>query len=278
MADHRQELLSSARAYAYDDYLAALFSPFDIREDLITLSAYYGELARIPLIVKDETLAHIRFQWWREALEKGAPSGHPIADTLLLLKNKREIPLPFLLSMVDKRSEELDPLLFSNKARLEEYWKSIEIPYFQVRSHLLGCPREATSPLFEEAAELLGAFRFYLRLPLLLARRQSFFLEPQPWGSSELLSQKSERESEGATVEEIYASLVPQILQKYSSLCSQFRRLRGQQKILFLPLCLVRPHLRVLREKKFWTGRTIKPSVPLVRFFTYFMAAKLRRY
>lgn len=81
----------AARALAPDLYTSALLVPRPVRAGLIVLAAAAGDIGRIPLAVEDATLALIRLQWWRDALEGRAPgeaSGHPVADALAgLLRN-----------------------------------------------------------------------------------------------------------------------------------------------------------------------------------------------
>lgn len=51
-------------------WLSSRYAPMPKRQTLITLYAYYYELARVRVAVSDPTLGQIRFQWWRDALEE----------------------------------------------------------------------------------------------------------------------------------------------------------------------------------------------------------------
>ncbi len=74
--------------YRYEraDFFRCLFVPESIRETFFSLYALNGELARIPAMVSEEMIGHIRYAWWDEALEalydKGEARGHPLLEAL----------------------------------------------------------------------------------------------------------------------------------------------------------------------------------------------------
>ena len=59
---------ASARLNAPDRYYAALFAPAAVRDDLIALAAFCGEIARIGRQVSEPVMGEIRITWWRDAL------------------------------------------------------------------------------------------------------------------------------------------------------------------------------------------------------------------
>lgn len=73
-------------------YWLALFVPQPAREGLLRLYALDVELSHLRRMVSEEMIGHIRYAWWREALEAlfaGRPKpGHPVLEALA------EIPLP----------------------------------------------------------------------------------------------------------------------------------------------------------------------------------------
>ena len=105
--DQRAAVVESARAYARDYYLSALLAPRPVRDDLITLAAFEGEIDRIPGSVSDPVLAEIRLQWWRELIENSAPgerSGHPVADALADVITRQRLDRAALVRSIDARS------------------------------------------------------------------------------------------------------------------------------------------------------------------------------
>jgi hypothetical protein len=57
---------ASARLNAPDRYYAALFAPAAVRDDLIALAAFCGEIARIGRQVSEPVMGEIRITWWRD--------------------------------------------------------------------------------------------------------------------------------------------------------------------------------------------------------------------
>ncbi|MFM7083927.1 MAG: squalene/phytoene synthase family protein [Hyphomicrobium sp.] len=275
MDTYRQSILSSARAYAYDDYLAALFSSPQRREDLFCLCAYYGEVARIPLIVKDEILAQIRFQWWRDTLERGVSTGYPVADTLLSLKEERKLPLELLLSLIEQREAELDLSFLSDPQTLRDYVKTLDVSYFKLRALLLECPlQEKSTGLLLEVAPLLGALRFCLRLPSLFARWQ----RDKGMSLNTTIQNRSLELNENLFLEERISLLISQIAADYDHARPQLKALHGNERSVFLPLALGRSYLKILQLCRRDASLLRRAPLPLSRFLSLFFAAKFGRF
>ncbi len=108
---------SAARAFERDRYLAALLAPASARDDLVALSAFAGDLHRIPSFVSEPMAGEIRLQWWRDTVEAGlstdvGSSGHPIADAICALARRRAIALPTLHAVIDAISDRLEDTPF----------------------------------------------------------------------------------------------------------------------------------------------------------------------
>ena len=98
-----------ARATGRDRYLSALLAPRAARDDLITLAAFLGEVARIPRVVSDPRLGAIRLQWGADTVEgfaQGAPScGHPLAEALGALTLRRGLSKSVLADAIGAISD-----------------------------------------------------------------------------------------------------------------------------------------------------------------------------
>lgn len=111
----RDTVTAAARTHAPDLFAAALLTPAGARPDLIALAAYLGEVRRIPLVVRDVTLALIRLQWWRDVLaasDAGGRTGHPVADAVLEVVKRHGVPMSLVAAPLDASEAELatDPL------------------------------------------------------------------------------------------------------------------------------------------------------------------------
>jgi len=129
----------AARAGDIDRYLAALLAPRAVRGDLIALTAYLGELARIPTIVNEPMMGEIRLQWWRDALDSvraGDATGSPVADALGRIAERHNLPSELLLEPIDARSRDLDPE--HPRQDVTEYLRATEGAAFRLTARLLG--------------------------------------------------------------------------------------------------------------------------------------------
>ncbi len=68
-----------------DRFLCTQFAPAERREALFALYAFNLEVARIPELVHEPILGHVRLQWWRDtiaAIYEGEPPAHEVAAAL----------------------------------------------------------------------------------------------------------------------------------------------------------------------------------------------------
>ncbi len=80
-------VLDLVRTHDRGRFVASLFAPAPARDKVLALLAFDQELARIPAAVSEQMLGQIRFQWWRDLVERvadggAAPQGHPVAQAL----------------------------------------------------------------------------------------------------------------------------------------------------------------------------------------------------
>ena len=87
-----------------DLFLRSLFVPADVRESMLAVYALVVELERIPQLVSEEMIGHIRYAWWQEAIEalyeSKATQGHPVLEGLTPLIRSGQFPSGQLISLV----------------------------------------------------------------------------------------------------------------------------------------------------------------------------------
>jgi phytoene synthase len=166
-------ILGSARAGEPDRYLAALLAPGAARADLLVLAAFSAELARVATAVtREPTMAEIRWQWWREAvaLPAAAQTGHPIADRLRALTERRGLARADLMGLVDAHARDLDPVPFASDAALEDYLISTEGALFALSAGVLGRAGNGSAPAWSAwAGRAYGLARLLFGLKAQLA-------------------------------------------------------------------------------------------------------------
>ena len=189
----REAVRDAARTHNLDGYLASLLAPFASRDDLITLSAYLGELRRIPLGVREAALAQIRLQWWRDAIMSaggGLHTGNPVADALSELVSRRGLSVDRVLAPL-----EACEALLSGKIESEAGFAAFLCRAGAAPLHLSGevlgvAADEPTRAFLDAAGRSLASMQLALDLPGLWAMERrpvpmSFFGFDQDFQSSE---------------------------------------------------------------------------------------------
>jgi phytoene synthase len=135
-----------------DRFLASLFAPAARREPLWALVALNHELARAREAAREPTLALIRLQWWREAIEEAAagrpPRRHEVAGPLAQAIAEGALDAADLLGLVDSREAEVAPI--PTEAAFGAYLRGTGGGLALASARLLGAPPEAL-PRVQEA-------------------------------------------------------------------------------------------------------------------------------
>lgn len=281
----RAEVVRAARDTAYDDYAAALLAPAGpMRDDLMTVAAYLGELARIPLQVSDPVLGEIRLQWWRDALTDGAGAGHPIAEAMTGLLARHSIPLHTVLAPLEVRAAELYPDVFPDDAAFEAYAVGGERAHLMMRRHIVQNAIEggdvsaasvsAPDDLQERGARVLGLTRLLVRLPHVMSRGRW----PLPGPRLGLVAPDDAPSLEDDAVTATLTGITHDARQSLVPLIGDLRRIKPQNRLIFLPLALAGPYLRVLERGGHDLLRDIAELQPMARLGRLWLAARWGRF
>jgi len=160
----------AARAGDLDRYLAALLSPRAVRGDLLALTAFVGEIARIPHAVTEPMMGEIRLQWWRDALspaQAGEATGSPVADALEETIVRHGLPRDELVAIIDAHARELDPQSLATELDLEDYLQGSDGAAFRLAARILGVADADVDRLTAAAAQAYGRARLLRSLPSL---------------------------------------------------------------------------------------------------------------
>ena len=222
----------AARAHERDRYLAALLSPLAVRDDLIALAAFAGEIGRIPAFVTEPMMGRLRLQWWRERIEDGGSGGHPIAAAVLQTANRYQLPQTRLVDLIDAHEALLDDIPFANDAAFDAYLQRTHGALFELDQRVRG---ETPQPgLIAAAAGAYGLARHLIELTATLA--QDRVLLP------------ANRLPAGDRTMERLAPLLTALAadaRRHLALArASLRASRPPTRQSFLPLALVEPYLR----------------------------------
>ncbi len=151
---------SAARASEPDRYLAALLAPRQARAGLIALAAFLGEVARIPVLVREPMMGEIRLQWWRDVIAEtraAGATGSPVADALLVAIERHALPRDLFIAILEARSRELDPDFPATEQDLEDHLRDTEGAAFRLAARVLGAGESAaTDELLNAAGQCYG--------------------------------------------------------------------------------------------------------------------------
>ncbi len=143
--DHFQYCLDQLRRFDHDRYLAVLLTPRNVRAPLCALYAFEAEMARIPHSVSEPMLGEIRYQWWRETLEKMKPEEEPpheIAGAIYEAFTMYEIDPRALIPLIDRHALELTDDAFATLDDLVEHVRRVATLGVELAFRLVGQKNE----------------------------------------------------------------------------------------------------------------------------------------
>ncbi|ROT38070.1 hypothetical protein SODALDRAFT_296570 [Sodiomyces alkalinus F11] len=130
----RNYCLSHVKQGDYDGYLIQRFVPSRVRDTYLALRALNLELVRLPDIVSNPTIGHMRMQFWRESIDKtfaGAPPSEPICILLHQALEGLRARSPsgatassvkfWIQRFIKTRQRHMDNRPFASLASLEDY-------------------------------------------------------------------------------------------------------------------------------------------------------------
>ena len=138
-----------------DRYLSTLYAPQHLRGDLETLYRFNAEIASIRDRIREPLPGEVRIQWWRDMLAAGrsAAGGYPLAEALLAVIARHDLPLDAFDRYLEARIFDLydDPM--PSRADLEGYCGETASALIQLAALILD--RQA-APGFAAAAGHAG--------------------------------------------------------------------------------------------------------------------------
>ncbi len=243
----------SARAWEQDRYLAALLAPRTVRQDLLSLAAFAGEIARIPAFVTEPMMGEIRLQWWREALETTDPelgSGHPVADAVRASVVRHALPMGLLMGLIDAQTTALYDEPMADDQALAAHLAKTEGALFELALRIVG-HREgsARSAAAYSAGQAYGLARLLVELPALWAQGRTFI--PATRLSGVGLSVADVQAGVAAErLGPVLAGLVAEARRHLAEARRLDKSLARAQRVALLPLAVVEPYLRAFERSR----------------------------
>lgn len=170
------------RSHDRDHYLAALFAPKPVRDDLMALYAFGAEISRIPDLVSEPALGEIRLQWWRDELDtvaSGKRAGSPVADALGHAIREHGLPKAMLTGMIDARTFDLSAMPMPDMQAFRVYLEKTEGNLFVLAAKIIAGkePDKDLVTVCRYAGFAWGAAWLLRMLPLHLSRGRFYLPE-----------------------------------------------------------------------------------------------------
>lgn len=277
--DDRDTVHKSARTHALEHVLAALLAPRAVREDLITLAAFIGELEHIALSVSEPLIGEIRLQWWREWLEDATPdsrSGNPVADAMAQVIARHDLSKREILPLINAQSPNLyDTPVGSQQEFLSQLADAQGTP-FKLKARIL--KRDASERLDDVArcaGQAYGIARYLTNLRAYAKNGRWPLPHAGPDGSANTNLVHRRDLADARRTSSLYAG------QLARSKLNEVRKLRDDNPSttihVVLPAALVEPYLAALENIK---GDPLVANVdisPLARRWNLWRASKTGR-
>ena len=266
----------AARAFERDRYLAALLSPREVRDDLIALAAFAGEVARIPAAVSEPMIGEIRLQWWRdvvESFEAGTPAetGHPIADALGRVVQRHELPPRLLLGVIDAYSERLQDEPFIDLDALTDNLTKLDGGLFELAHAIISRPDDrAAPPLLLDCGIVYGLSRVLVEAPAELA--QGRMLLPADLMSTQGLSLASIADPQKTMARRAFSKALESLVyERLLPLSASYQVASRAVRLAVLPIALVRPYLRASQRSDI-AALDVRDIGPMTRVWRLWLA------
>jgi phytoene synthase len=147
------EVQDIVRLHDRDRYLSTLFAPDGRRPHLLAIYAFNVEVMRVRDAVSDPNIGMIRLQWWRDTIESGQGSGHPVAEALSVAIRDCGLPKQALLDLVTAREFDLFQDRMPGLTELEGYLGETHSRLIMMAAMILDA---GAAPQAGEAAGLAG--------------------------------------------------------------------------------------------------------------------------
>jgi len=262
---------AEARDLDYDRYLAALLSPADARDDLLSLAAFHGEIARIAFTVREPGIGEIRLQWWREALETSAETsetGAPLADAVRAMTVSAGLPVGDLIAIIDAYNSLLYPGALAGAGAISAFVDAAQGAAFRLAALRLGQATSPPSSASTAAGEALitAAGQAYGRVQLLRALPVLCALGRDPFGNGAVVGWEP-------TVQPVMAEAREWLAKARSA----SRAAPAYVLPAVLPVALVEPYLAALEKLGAEVASEEAAISPLSRVWRIFWARKRGR-
>lgn len=184
MAKDLKYCIEFVRRYDYEGYLGGFVYPKNKRPVYFALRALNAEFATVSDRARDSQLASLRFQWWKERLEKcwaksdisgTSPEENPILN--LLIPYSKDLSLTLVKRLATSRDRMLTRNSFASLEEMEEYGQSSTSTLLSLQAQILGQDPLKVDPVHEfceHIGKALVIVNFIRSATILAAQRRCY--------------------------------------------------------------------------------------------------------
>jgi phytoene synthase len=236
-----------------DRYIAALYAPEDRRADLLALYAFNAEISGIRDRVSQALPGEIRLQWWRDVIAAGnadAGAGHPVAEALLGVIERRKLPRDAFQNYLDAKIFDLydDPM--PTRGDLEGYCGETAAAILQLSSIVLEPDAAPDSAEMAGHAGCAQAITGLLRLLALHRRRGQCFVPKDILAAAGTSPEEFVAGDGGPNAPRAVAATIALAREHLSAFERGAARLPQSLRPAFLPLALTGAQLAKMQGRK----------------------------
>ncbi len=239
------------RTHDHDRYLAALFAPASVRDDLIALYAANAALERIGRSVTEPMLGEIRLQWWRDALREakdGRLTGDPVADSFAQTILRRRLDPSRISDLVDARAFDIGGEAMPDMRALRTWLGKTDGTVFHLAARITAGEASAHfTRLADQAGLAYGIVQMMRRLPA--DREHGIDLAPQAEIAEIERAQGCARET---AVRAVLKQLRDEASELAGPLLSKVSELEPGIRLAFMPLALAPSYLAAMERSDEW--------------------------
>lgn len=243
MAEELSYCAQVVKEHDPDRFLLSVMMPAEYRADLLSLFAFYHEIAKTREVVSETMLGQIRLKWWQEAIKEIYDSGqvleHEVLQELAAVIERRKLSYEHFETLIYAREFDLEDVQPGNLEGLVNYCDFTLSPLMRLVLEVMG-DDEHENPVQAVAVNyaIIGLMR---AIPYHAKQRRCFLPED--------LLKKYNQEIQSGLYEmkpcEGLPAMVHDILQVYEP------KVKPQNKFLIASQALSRIYYKQLRRTKF---------------------------
>ncbi|GAV09596.1 hypothetical protein RvY_19102 [Ramazzottius varieornatus] len=167
--------MESVRKSDYENYLASLLLPSTIRSTAFAIRAFNVELAQVRDLASNNTIAQMRFMFWKDVLEEiysGRPRAHPVAQEMHRAVQQKKLTKVWLRRLIDCRFDRLHSKPFLNVDALETFAENSVSPIYYLLLEASGSKDVPSDHAASHLGKTIGILNLIRSTPFLISRNQ----------------------------------------------------------------------------------------------------------